>query len=162
MAAERNINLQVRVEGEMHRFSIQDELKIDRHDLDEEIKRQAGNYVWFAVMHEKARMERLTLEGDLEELEYTIDQEVRSKIADKKPTETAIKAMVRTDPRYKDEVRKLLKAEHDERVLGAIVSALEQRKDMLALLARSRYFEMSSGAPDEVTERIKRNLMGGR
>jgi len=155
---DRDVMVRILVGTERHEFSTQEELRIDRDDLDTELARQAAHYAWFAVLYERARGERVALEGDMESLEARLDQEIRLKSVDKKPTETAIKTAIKSDPRFMDTMARLLRAEQDERLLGAIESALVQRKDMLIALARSRHHEMSAPSADEV-ERIKRNLL---
>lgn len=156
----RNADVRVAVSGETHEFSTERELVIDRNDLDRELARQAALAAWYGVLLERARAERAELEAELEELTYLVDQEIRAS-AEKKPTEDAIKAKTRTDPRVLLTGKKLRKIEHDERLLGHFVSAFSQRKDLLVALARSRHLEMSSPSPDEV-ERIKQNLLSRR
>lgn len=171
MSKDRDVKVRILVGSERHEFSVQEELRIDRDDLDSELARQAAHYAWFSILYERARGERVALEGELTEVEARLDQEIRlkgpekrpldpeSKGLDKKPTEAAIKMAVRTDPRFSETMHRLQRAEQDERLLGAIESALVQRKDMLVALARSRHHEMNAPSADEV-DRMKRNLLG--
>lgn len=157
MSQQRDVKINVFVDNEKHTFSIQEELTIDRDDLDTELARQAAHYAWFAVLRERARAERLALEGEVDQVWSRIDQEIRQK-SEKKPTEDAIKNAVKTDPRYIEASNHYQKSERDERLLGAIEMALVQRKDMLIALSRSRVNEMHMPSADEV-EKIKNNLL---
>jgi len=158
---ERDVKVSVVVGAERHAFSIQEELGIDRDDLDTELARQAAHYAWFSVLYERARAERMALESEIDQLQGRLDQEIRLQTpkTEKKPTEASIENAIKTDPRYQEVIIRFQKAEHDERLLGAIESALVQRKDMLIALARSRHNEMSTPSADEV-QRIKKNLYG--
>ena len=156
---ERDTKVEVIVKGERHEFSSQEELGIDRDDLDIELARQAAHFAWFGILQERARNERIRLEQDIENTEYRLFLEAGG--GTEKITVDAKKAKARTDPRYLDLREKYREAEHDERLLGVIVQALTQRKDVLIALARSRHLEMSAPSADEV-ERIKKNLFGNR
>jgi hypothetical protein len=172
MPIDRDTTFNVIVNEERHSFSTRSELSIDKHDLDEDMAKQAAHYAWFAVLHENARSERVRLEAQYDELFSRVDQEVRDKLDEesgriieadpkakpKKPTETAIKLRVRSDKRLLDLERKLHTADHAEKLVGVIVDALYQRKDLIIAMARSRDREMSSG---EVAK-IKENLLGRR
>lgn len=152
----RDTNFEVVVKGEKIGFSTRNELFIDRDNLDEAMAHQAALYAWFAVLEEHAREEREVLEAEYKELPYKIDQEIREKVK-AKPTEDSIKAMVKTDQRLTILKRKLAKLAHYERLLGVMVSAMNQRKDMLKGLSQSRTNERYMPSADEV-DRIKSNL----
>lgn len=154
----RDAKVKVMVDKELYEFSIQDELMVDRDDLDTELARQAAHYAWFAVLHERSRYERVQMEEELERLEHEIYLENREHKT-KEDTEAALKAKVRTDQRFTGAIKRYQKLEHEEKLLHSIVAALYQRKDLLVTLARSRNLEMSTPSADEV-ERMKKNLLG--
>lgn len=156
MPKDRDTKLEVVIRGERHEFSSQEELGIDRDDLDIEMARQAAHYAWFGILHERARNERSKLESEIENLENRLFLEYGEKI--EKITVDAKKAKVKTDARYRNLIEKFQEAEHDERLLGVVTSALSQRKDILIALARTRNLEMSTPSADEV-EKIKKNLL---
>ena len=156
MAKERDTKVEVVIRGERHEFSSQEELGIDRDDLDLELARQAAHYAWFGLLHERARNEKVKLEAEIENLENRLFIEYGEKM--EKVTVDAKKAKVKTDSRYTKLVGKYRDAEHDERLLAAMVDALYQRKDILIALARTRNLEMSTPSADEV-DRIKKNLL---
>lgn len=158
---DRDTTITLIVGNEKYDFSTQSELMIDRADLDTEMARQAAHYAWFSVLHERARSERVRLEADYDASFARIDGEIRGTLENKKTTEAAIKARIRSDKRLLEVERKLQMAEHAEKLLGSLVEALYQRKDLLIALARSRHLEMSTPSPDEIN-RIKQNLMGRR
>lgn len=157
---DRDTTITLIVGNEKHDFSTQAELMIDRADLDTEMARQAAHYAWFSVLHERARSERVRLEAEYDASFARIDGEIRDTL-DKKTTEAAIKARIRSDKRLLEAEKKLQHSEHSEKLLGALVEALYQRKDLLIALARSRHLEMSTPTADDMN-RIKRNLLGHR
>lgn len=152
---ERAATVDLVIGGEKFSFSLTDELQIDRHDLDHELARQAAHFAWFGVLRERARAERMRLEAELEDREN--DLYIEASGTGSKVTDT--KAKVRSNTEVRGLIRKITRAEQDERMLSMIVDALTQRKDMLISLARSRHLEMSAPSSDEV-ERIKKNLLG--
>lgn len=165
MAEVRDAKIKFAVDGESFEFSTATELMIDRDDLDCEMGKQAAVFGWFGVLRERARSEREIISAEIEDLEGVIEDEIRSKLDDKKMidgkkmTEDAIKSKITVDARLRLARRKLLKAANSERFIDMFVSALAQRKDMLIALAKSRYLEMSAPSADDV-DRIKRTLLG--
>jgi hypothetical protein len=157
MAKARDTKITVIVGGEKYEFSSAEELMIDRDDLDEEMAHQAAHFAWFAVLRERARMNRLKLEDKVDRLEQELF--LKYKDSGEKMTVDAIKAKVRTSPSLVDLVDEYREAEYTERLLDAFVTALAQRKDTIIALARNRNYEMSTPSADEVS-RIKRNLLG--
>lgn len=155
----RDIVAEITVRGERFEFSSAAELLIDRDDLDTELARQAAKYAWFYLLRERARHEKAELEALYEDTSYEVDQEVRKSL-EKKVTETEIKAIVRSNGKLKQIAKKLRDLEANDRQIYAFVQALEQRKDLLVSLARSRNLEMSTPSADEV-ERMKKNILGG-
>jgi hypothetical protein len=133
-------------------------LRIDRNDLDNELARQSALYAWYFILFERARAEKIELEAKLEDLTYELDDSIRPALP-KGYTETAVKAKIRSDARYKELAKTCRRAESDERMLLVLEKALAQRKDCLKEISRSRYLEMSSMSADEV-ERAKRNVCG--
>lgn len=159
----RTHNLEFVVNGETHKFDTSKELLIDRDDLDTELSRQAAHYAWFAVLHERARAERVHLESDLDERDASLYLKLKIKTAEDKPkpTEAALKQMVAADQSRSASVSEIQAAEETERTLGAIVYAIAQRKDMIVSLARARGFEMATPSA-EFMDRIRANLGAGR
>jgi hypothetical protein len=158
----RDTKIEIIVGGDKFEFSTEKELLIDRDDLDTELAKQAATFAWFAVLLERIRSERLSLEAQLESLEYEISNETRKGFTErkeKKPNEDTIKALVMVDPRLRMISTKLRNIYHNEGLLEKIAAAFVQRKDCLIALARSRHLEMSAPSADE-TERMKRNLLG--
>lgn len=151
--------VRVTVRGETLEFSTYRELQIDRSDLDTDLARQAAHYARFNFLYESCKSERMELESSLEDVEDELSIDIRNQEGGKKLTETAIKEKVRRDGRWKALARRVRKSATDERFLLVFVKALEQRKDMLISLARSRMAELNMPSADEV-ERIKRNLLG--
>lgn len=154
----RDAKIEVVIDNDHYEFSIADEMLIDRDDLDTELARQAAHYAWFSVLHERARMNRLKLEAEVDEKEKDLFLLYRERSSEKL-TVDGIKAKVRIDDSLKELIERYHEAEYAERLLWSFVNALAQRKDALIALARARYHEMSAPSADEV-ERIKRNLLG--
>jgi hypothetical protein len=157
----RNFDMTVRVMGQTYQFSTRDELSIDRNDLDSELAYQAARYAWVATLHEQSKAEKARANAKYEAMAGQIEEEIRSQYEGTKgkPTEGAIKAKVKIDPRL-DEISKLIDdISENERLTAILVSAFVQRKDLVVTLAKSRNFEMSSMSADEIN-RIKSNLLG--
>lgn len=159
MPKKRDTKVEVVVMGERHTFSTADEMLIDRDDLDTELAQQAAHFGWFAVLRDRARMERLRAEAAMDAMEQELFLKYRDRPTGEKITVDAIKAKARTDPEYAKAIDRYQNADYTERLMGSFVDALSQRKDMIISLARSRHLEMSSPSADEV-ERIKKNLLG--
>jgi hypothetical protein len=157
----RDQKVKVQVGAEVYEFSTLNDLSIDRDDLDTELAHQASTYGWFRVLYERAKGIKATAEAELAELEGEVADSIRlTGEGDKKAlTETAIKQRVRADLRVKKMTRAVASMEQNERFLYAIVSAFEQRKDMLISLARSRATELNMPSAAEV-DRMKRNILG--
>ncbi len=157
----RDETIKVIVNGQKIEFSIQEELTIDRHDIDSEILRQSAHYAWFEVMRERCRAEKVQAEADLDDLTYDLDEEVRSELRAENPklklTETAVKNAIRRRQEYRSAYRRIMKLEEYDRLLLSMVKALEQRKEMLKEVSRSRHIELSGLNAEEV-DRIKSNL----
>lgn len=155
----RTRKFRVKVGDEEYEFDTLKELRIDRHNLDEEIIKQAAHYAFFDVLYEYARSQRLDLEAKVERREYVVEQETRAAAAksNQKTTEGSIKVAVRNDEERLHLLEELQEADAYERLLGAMVSALTQRQNMLTALSRSRYFEMSPFSATEISK-IKNNL----
>jgi len=156
---DRTHVLKIVVGDETLNFDLAKELQIDRDDIDFELGRQASLYAWFAVIHERARSHRVRVDAELSELEYTLSVAEREKTEGekKKPTEAAIKAVVRSDETYRDLCHRAQIAEESERLLNVLRDSFYMRKDTLVQLARSRGGEGSSPSAAEV-DRIKKNL----
>ena len=153
---DRDAKVEVTIGAEKYSFLLSGELQIDRHDLDHELARQAKLFAWFGVLRERARAERMRLEAELEDRENDLYNE--DSRDSKTATVTDKKAKIRSNTDVRALIRKITRAEQDERMLAMIVDALTQRKDMLKELSRSRHLEMSAMGADE-TERIKKNLL---
>lgn len=137
-------------------------LDVDKHALDDEWVEQPRNVFLFtqALENARANVDRLKVEADIakEEVkraEAEIELAIRKspgRFKIDKPTEGAIKAAVEVSESRKATLRvwrdvqlKLIDAEHEAGVLGAVCKALENKKkaleDLVVLQGRSYFAE---------------------
>ena len=131
-------------------------LGVNRDDLDLELSKQAATFAWYAVLEERARAWRKGCESEFDRAVAEADRRERAK---EKATETAIKHRIVLDEKVRAAEEEVRNAVYAERTLGALASALGQRKDMLIALARARQTELSALSAAEV-ERIKERILG--
>ena len=105
-------------------------LKIDENDLDTECQQQATLFHQVSDELTFALSRRDEAKTMLTEIEAAVDLELRRK-AREKPTDRAIAAMVRVDPRVMEAVRNQLKLAHEASRLSTLKESYQQRSYML-------------------------------
>jgi hypothetical protein len=142
-------NLVVEIEGLLPdnvEINLEKSLKIT-NDLDYEVDHAAYTFGYVAVLSEKAedRYERLkfSFENWQAELEARLfkqrEEEIKQSESKLKPyTENQMKALVRAEPKYKLYKQKLLKLDHDRKVLKVFADSLAKKKDLIQTKCSNR------------------------
>ena len=145
-------------------------LVIDKLDLDVELMSQAGLFHKVASEWAIAESRRDKLASELKELYYDLDTTTREMIevsGNKKPTEGAIEAMVKSNPRYISLNHRYLAAVSEAQRWSVLKDSFHQRSFMLRDLVQlymSEYFtkeviEGDSARGDAVKAEIGRSTM---
>lgn len=140
------------INGERFELLSKEWLKIDRHQLDEELARQATTYHYIAGLQSRAERESLLIEADLADCDSDFAVDYRK---DRKASETEIKQAINKNPLHRKLAREKIEVDQFKRDLDAFVYALVHRLEMLKSLSHSRNREMATPSPVEV-DRAKR------
>jgi hypothetical protein len=136
--------------GEKTRLELmRDLLVIDSTKLDEELERQASNYLYVAEQAIGAEAEYEEYKAMLGQLEAELDSKIRvaAEAAGKKLTEAAISMQINREDAHKKANRHLIKLRQRREVLKALRESWYMRKDMLiqrAIKARSEIEALTS------------------
>lgn len=110
--------------------------RIDEDNLSKEFAEQASLYGYFSVLMAKAEHEAAVMEFGKDQ-EYAIaDTSLRDEMteAGEKYTEGLIRSLVLADEEYGKKAMSAIDSQFDYKLLKAIVSALQQRAEMLVSL----------------------------
>ena len=111
------------------------DIRINEHDLMTEWMEQPSLYLYYSDMFAAAVYERDRLKLKLEYMISKIDSEIRANCKkfgfESRPTETAIKNAILTDPRCKKADLKHLKAARQTNLLLGVKISFEHRKKAL-------------------------------
>lgn len=113
-----------------------EEIKINKHRLEEEIINQPGLYIKWAEKSARAMVNRIELDKKKKLVRAELDRKYRLKIeqAGEKVTENRLDAYIRMDDEYKAINEKLLEAMEEEAIMIDVKWAFQQRKTSLELL----------------------------
>ena len=135
----------VKLENKDYQTDHQEELKIARETIDQNMIEQASIYGWYGVLSAMLdevvgtkKLELRVLEAKL----YKEHKENLSKVPGSRVTDKAIDAEVATDKRYMTMVVELNDAKKNKAIFDAIVRAFEHRKEMLINLGAKFRKEM--------------------
>lgn len=118
----------------LHKIDLETDLEIDKTHLNDELSRQPSMYAWYATLHEMARNKVIYLKNELEVMEATLDQKLRSSWdvdSYGKMTEAGVAARVKMDAKYHTLTNTYIKAQYHQGLLNVAKLSFEQRKDML-------------------------------
>lgn len=132
--------------------AIREKLEIDKTRLDEELSRQAANYLYIAEKSVNAEMQYESFKAQVAQLEAHIDMKIRSEMADKKKSEATIRAEIECTESYIKASKTLLELRGQREVMKAHSMAWHMRKDCLIQLAIKARSEMDS----MLSETVKR------
>lgn len=118
-----------------------DLIEVDKNRLDEELVVQVKLYRKYALMLADAKNDYLVSKGQLELHQAELSKQIRmapEKFGFEKLTEDTVKRIIVADATYQKLNDKLMRAEHREGVLSAIVRTLDTRKSTLESLVKLR------------------------
>ena len=124
-------------------------VSIDINNLDDAYTKHAGWFVHYANMRSLARKQFEKMKSAFEVLEARLYAEIRASLAadaSKKPTEAAIEAAVKADPRWWAGKNRVIEAQGIYDLAQNSASAFEQRRDMLIQIGSDRRLERQGQA----------------
>lgn len=125
---------------------LEEDLFINRGDLNGEFMRHPERFAFYATCYELASIKVQQYETALKRLYALIDQEKRAELinAGMKVTEKMVENTVITDDRYRALQDEALEAQQQCSVLKVAMIAMTQRKDMLIQLGSAFRAEMQA------------------
>lgn len=141
---EKIPEITIKLDDRTYQTDHQEEVKIARETIDENMMEQAPLYGWYAVLAEMLdevmgikKIELLVLEGKLYDKYKKEALEVSAKVTDK-----AVDAKVKQDDGFIAASLDLLKAKKNKGIFTAITKEFEHRKEMLINLGAKFRKEM--------------------
>ena len=131
-------------------------LKINEHDLDNEILQQPQKYYDWSYAAGEAKNERDDAKDDLDIIRSTVDAEVREKHQDLK--EGAVKSKVDNDTRVKKQRRLYMKARRKYNLLEKAEKGFEQRMQSLKLVVQRQINNMWSDPSKGITSYYQKEV----
>ena len=114
----------------------QEDIRISKETIDEDLMKQAGLYAFYAVMAELAEEAYEDAKLELELLEATVDEHIRVGLIQKgeKVTDKKLEKLVAVNEDRIESVRNKIQARKNRGILKALARAFEQRNlDVIAL-----------------------------
>lgn len=132
-------DINIDLDGIKYTGDLNEDLMIDRTNLDEEFETHSSKSAYYSTLHELAKHKLAHMKNKLEVLEANIDAEKRGVAmeamttnAKLKYTENMYKNEVHTDERYQELKKKTIDLEYQVGLLGVAREAfMYQRKSML-------------------------------
>lgn len=120
-------------EGEIQKADLIQELKINRHDIDREILKQPGKYVWWATVYAKVSEKVDSLQEQLNQLEAKLAIKYVERLREKKQRYKVsdVKYFITGDSEHRHLRRKLRHWQNSERILKFAERGFTQRASML-------------------------------
>lgn len=138
----------------------EDDLKIERDNLDTAFIRQASMYAYYASRHAEMLRQEARLKMFLEITEAKLDKSARDRAsaAGSKITENQIRAEIILSPDYISAQRNYSEAKGMTALAASAVEAFRQRRDMLIQLGANSRAELQGGPV--IRENDRSDLMG--
>lgn len=154
--------IQIIIKGIKYENTFNDDIKIDRTNLDDELSTQAEKYAYYAFLAEEAENLVSLKKAELDQLYAKIDCEKRSQAISLqaqnkgfKYTETMCENEVITDPRYVQVQSELHKSQLLAGQLKVCATAFSQRREMLVSLGmRNREMTMPTKVLNKKEEQV--------
>lgn len=146
----------------MAELDYQDDVKINRNDLDGEWAKQAGLYAYWVDLYaeELRKKDKIWLEKKV--LKAVLFKEARLKLTEngKAPSDGRCEVEVHADPRYEEVSLRLIDAEAIVNKLDAVKWALVEKGKMLLILSRDTHksYHMEDGYSAMQDEAIGRKI----
>lgn len=156
------MQVSVSIEGVNYDKNLQEDLKVNESDLNQEFCDQSIKYGWWATLASLASHEVDRLKLELDTMEATLDLQTRNDLTNKgvKYTEKMIANLVLTNDVYQQIFKELLEARKNYELLISGARAFSQRKDMLMMLGRASYLENQD--PEIVSQQYKKSMQRGK
>lgn len=129
---------EIDIDGVEYPNSFQEDIKVDRTDLDSEFAAFSEKYAYYAMLHELSKDNERKLKRELEILEAILDNQKRMEAQQAmganpklKYTEKMYSAEVKTDKAYQEKEIEYLNSRKMAGLLGAAREAIAFKKDML-------------------------------
>lgn len=124
--------------GQFVEINLKEELAVNEHNLEKEMREQPSKYVYWSSVLERIRLYQETAELELEALLGELDKEARYELPkiDIKPTKDSVDGYIKRTEKYKIAKEKCNYYDYLVRRLQFIVKSFEQRKDMLQSYGR--------------------------
>lgn len=133
--------------GEMtFESKLQEDLFVNRSDLNSEFLRHPERFAFYATCYEIAAAKESTYKVNLDRLYAILDHEKRGELvmAGVKTTEKMVENSVITDSRYVALQAEYLQAQKDAAICKAAMNAMQHRKDMLIQLGSAARAEFNA------------------
>lgn len=127
--------------GEERVIDLNDFLKIDESNIEQEMKENASQYAYFASVLAWYEKKKDSLNTELEMLKYKKELQIRKGLASTgdKVREAEVKALVATDNEVVEMEKRVLEVKYVVKRLSALVKGIEKKGDRLSqLYARLR------------------------
>ena len=144
---------------------LDDDLGIDRANINNELAGQPAQFAWYATLYEMARNKSNLLKQKIDEFAAKLDQSIRAAnaAAGAKTTEGGISAMIASDETMSKLQKQFVDSKREEGLLYVAKEAFEQRKDMLISIASNMRQEWDTDlkiSKDKVRERLSKTTGG--
>lgn len=137
-------------DGEIEKADLIKELKIDRHDIDREILRQSGKYMWWSALYSKVSEKVDSLQEQIDQLEAKLAIKYVDRLREKKQKYKVsdVKYYIIGDSEHRLLRRKLRHWKNSERVLKYAEKSFSQRASMLQSYAANTRRERKAADED--------------
>lgn len=131
--------LKITLEGVTYGGTFEQDIHVDRTNLDEEFENQPALYAQYAFYAELAKHEEETKKKSLERLGHVLDHKTREDMKHQgiKSTEKMVQSVVETDKVYKELEDEYLAAKLQAGLLKRAAEAISMRRDMLIQMGSS-------------------------
>lgn len=121
--------------GEVVDYSLRDELKVNEDNYEQEYLNQPAKYVYWQAVYQNLKSYQESVEREADIVHANAYNEAYNFLKQNKgitrPTKDLIDSAIMQDKDYQKELEKVEEAHRAVGIIGSIVKAFEQRKDML-------------------------------
>lgn len=141
---EKIPEITVKLEDTTYQTNHQEELKIARETLDEDMMEHASTYGWYGVLAVLLDEEMGLKKMELAVQEAKLYDEYKAELlkVSTKVTDTAVDAKVKQDEKFMTATVELIAAKRNKGIFDAIAKAFEHRREMLTNLGHKVRKEM--------------------
>lgn len=148
--------------GNLHTFNVEEEIAIDKDDLNQNYIEQPGKYAWWGMVAEVAKVNVEEAKAKLEQVEAEADERVRSDLDMEgiKITESLVTRNIKKDKEYKEAQYDYFKAKKNAGILDKVLKAFDHRLDVLVNLGasmRKEYNNAELTVKKEVAKKVMKS-----